>query len=59
MGINTKERGGNTMSGISDFLLEFNEIFGEKYSDEEIKKMDINEMLELYYSEMKKVKVKK
>ena len=47
------------MSGISDFLLEFNEIFGEKYSDEEIKKMDINEMLELYYSEMKKVKVKK
>ena len=46
------------MSGISDFLIEFNEIFGEKYSDEEMEKMDINQMLALYYLELEKEKVK-
>ena len=47
------------MSGISDFLIEFNEIFGEKYSDEEMEKMNINQMLELYYFELEKEKNKK
>tara|TARA_R100000808_G_C2091617_1_gene111819 strand:+ start:180 stop:374 length:195 start_codon:yes stop_codon:yes gene_type:complete len=39
------------MSGLSDFLIEFCELLGEKYNDKQIKGMDIEEMIDLMYLE--------
>tara|TARA_Y100001963_G_C6787425_1_gene453607 strand:+ start:402 stop:596 length:195 start_codon:yes stop_codon:yes gene_type:complete len=39
------------MSGLSDFLIEFCELLGEKYNDKQIKGMNIEEMIDLMYLE--------
>lgn len=42
------------MSGLSDFLIEFCELLGEKYNDKQIKGMNIEEMIDLMYLEKEK-----
>ena len=44
------------MSGLSDFLMEFQEMCGNKYTQEEIKRMGLNKMLEIYDKEKEKLK---
>ena len=44
------------MSGLSDFLVEFCELLGEKYSNRQMKGMSLEEMIELIYLEKERQK---